>query len=153
MQLPDFDQQQRHRIAEIAESYERLTARQLVPHSHGKLIEALWEAPLAIVAHGTETPPIFFFGNRTALTLFEMDPAAFTTLPSHLSAEPMRREERADLLARVTRDGLIDNYAGVRISSTGKRFHIANASVWNVTDKAGHPLGQAAAFADWTYQT
>lgn len=117
----------------------------------GDLIEALWSAPFAIVSHGTEPDPVFFFGNRVALDLFEMDFEAFTRLPSRFSAEPMLREERADLLERVTRDGIIDDYAGVRISATGKRFRIAAASVWNLTDAAGAAVGQAAAFSEWTH--
>ncbi len=77
--------------------------------------------------------------------------AAFTRLPSRLSAEPLLREERARLLERVTRDGLIEDYAGVRIASTGRRFRISNASVWNLIDETGEAVGQAAAFAEWTY--
>ena len=60
-------------------------------------------------------------------------------------------EERARLLDRVTRDGWINDYEGVRISATGKRFRISNAAVWNLTDIRGNALGQAAAFTDWTY--
>lgn len=149
MDLPSLTQEQRLRIACIGDSYRRLTGRSLV-RGDGDPIDALWAAPAAIVAHGTEPDPIFFFGNRTALALFEMDFDAFTRLPSRFSAETMLREERARLLGRVTRDGIIEDYAGVRISATGKRFRISNASVWNLSDASGTPVGQAAAFAEWT---
>ena len=135
------------RLALISQSFERLLGRPLVEGPD--LVEALWTAPQSIVAHGTEDDPIFFFGNRMALALFEMDFDGFTRLPSRLSAEPLLREERAHLLERVTRDGIITDYAGVRISATGKRFRIANAAVWNLTDGQGAPAGQAAAFRDW----
>ncbi len=115
----------------------------------GDPIGSLWSAPLAIVAHGTEPDPVFYFGNRIALTLFEMDFETFTRLPSRFSAEPLLREERARLLEGVTRNGIIEDYAGVRISATGKRFQISNASVWNLTDPSGEAVGQAAAFAEW----
>jgi hypothetical protein len=62
----------------------------------------------------------------------------------------MLRDERQRLLDRVTRSGIIDDYAGVRISASGRRFRIVNASVWNLTDDDGRPAGQAAAFSDWT---
>lgn len=150
MDVPHFSSDERRHIACIAESYQRLTGRTLVS-AEGDIVVALWSAPLAIVAHGTQADPIFFFGNATALRLFEMDFEAFTRLPSRMSAEPLLREERARLLERVTRDGIIEDYAGVRISATGRRFRIANAAVWTVTDTAGTIVGQAAAFAGWAY--
>lgn len=145
---PQWSNAQRHRIARIAASFHALTGRALIPPSEDIAL-ALWTAPAAIVAHGTEPDPVFFFGNRTALGVFEMSYEDFTRLPSRLSAEPLARDERARLLERVTRLGIIDDYAGVRISSTGRRFHIANAAVWNLTDAHGHPAGQAASFAEW----
>jgi hypothetical protein len=147
--MPNWTTDQRARIARIATSYHALTGRNLVQPSHD-IAHALWTAPAAIVAHGTEPDPIFFFGNETALRLFEMSFEDFTRLPSRHSAEPLARDERARLLDRVTRLGIIEDYAGVRISSTGRRFHITNAAVWNLTGAQGHPAGQAACFADWT---
>lgn len=148
MELPLLTDEHRDRIVLIAESYARLTGRDLVP-GEGDPVLRLWSASAAIVAHGTEPDPVFFFGNRTALTLFEMNFGAFTRLASRFSAQPLLRDERARLLDRVTRHGIIENYAGVRISATGKRFRISNASVWNLTDGSGRPAGQAAAFTQW----
>lgn len=150
MNLPDLSREQRLHIASIAESYLRLVSVPLVS-SDIDVVDALWSAPIAVVAHGTESDPVFFFGNLTALSLFEMAFEDFTRLPSRFSAEPLAREERASLLDRVTRDGWINDYEGVRISATGKRFRISNAAVWNLTDIRGNALGQAAAFSDWTY--
>jgi len=150
MNLPHISGDRRRHIACIAESYRRLSGRPLVSPEDDP-VEALWSAPLAIVAHGTDPDPVFFFGNRSALALFDMDFSAFTRLPSRLSAEPLLRDERASLLERVTRNGIIEDYGGVRISATGKRFRISNAAVWNVTDGSGTPVGQAAAFAEWVY--
>jgi hypothetical protein len=147
--MPNVSDEHRRRIECIAISYRKLTGRELIGGS-ADVVAALWSAPEAIVAHGTEPDPIFFFGNETALRLFECDFATFTRLPSRLSAEPLLREERAHLLERVTKSGIISDYAGIRVSSTGRRFRIANASVWNLTGEEGAPAGQAAAFADWT---
>ena len=150
MDVPHFTEEQRRCILCIGDSYQRLTGRPLVS-AEGDSVAALWSAPFAIVAHGMEADPIFYFGNRMALTLFEMAFDAFTRLPSRFSAEPLAREERAQLLERVTRGGIIDDYAGVRISRTGRRFRISNASVWNLADADGSAVGQAAAFAEWVY--
>ncbi len=110
------------------------------------LRHALWNAPRAIVAHGTEADPVFFYGNRLALQLFEMSFDEFVRLPSRLSAEPLAREERALLLDRVTRQGYVDGYSGMRIARSGKRFMIADGTVWNLVDEQGRLRGQAAVF-------
>jgi len=136
----------------LLESLYRLTGQRPVAAEPGSVEAArqVWEAPFALVSHGTGADPVFNYGNRTALRLFDMSWQSFIALPSRLSAEAMNREERASLLARVTRDGYIDDYSGVRISASGERFRIEQAVVWNVTDRAGNHLGQAAMFRNWT---
>jgi hypothetical protein len=133
------------RIALIAESFARLLRRPLVEPGDDP-VAALWNAPCAVVAHGTEADPVFFFGNRAALAAFECDVASFIRMPSRLSAEAPLRDERQRLLDRVARDGFIDDYAGVRISATGRRFRIETAIVWNLVDEQGACHGQAATF-------
>lgn len=140
----------RRRVELIAASFRRLLGRPLLPEDETDPWAALWDAPAVIVAHGTEADPVFFYGNRLALELFEMDFAAFTRLPSRCSAEPMARAERERLLQRVSRDGYIDDYAGVRISASGRRFRIEQAVVWNLLDADDVMHGQAATFGKWT---
>lgn len=130
----------------IPESYQRLVGHPL-PDAHTP--EALWEAPRVIVAHGTQADPLFFYGNRLALELFDTDFATFTRMPSRLSAEPLLREERARLLQRVSAHGYINDYSGVRISATGRRFRIEQAVVWNLIDAGQVCHGQAATFDRW----
>lgn len=72
-------------------------------------------------------------------------------MPSRLSAEPIDREARALMLQQAAAKGYIDNYQGVRISSTGKRFLVEKAVVWNLQDNSGNKCGQAATFANWTF--
>lgn len=142
------------RLRLIAESHQRLTGRPLLdrlPQDQAALREILWLAPRVIVAHGTEADPVFFYGNRMALDLFELDFAGFTRLPSRFSAEPLERGERERLLKKVARQGYVDDYRGVRVASSGCRFMIAAATVWNLTDEAGICCGQAATFTDWRY--
>jgi hypothetical protein len=137
------------RLGLIAESFERLTGRALLGPVQPSA-DALWRAPCAILAHGTEPDPIFFYANRLALELFEMSARALLSTPSRHSAEAPDRSERARLLDAVSRQGFIDDYAGIRISATGRRFRIEQATVWNLVDTNGERHGQAAAFARWT---
>lgn len=117
---------------------------------HGiRTAQALDSGNFALLSHNTASDPIFTYGNQTALRLFEMDWDTLTHLPSRHSAEPLLREERGHLLQMVASQGYIDNYAGVRISATGKRFRIRQAIVWNLRDNAGNYAGQAAFFEDW----
>ena len=113
--------------------------------------QALYEAPFVLVSHGTEADPIFNYANRTAQRLFELSWAEFTALPSRCSAEPPNQAERRQRLAMVAQQGFIRDYAGVRIAKSGQRFVIQGAIVWNVTDAAGLPYGQAALFYQWQY--
>lgn len=139
----------RDRLALIESSYRWLTKQLLVPMSDD-IAEALWTAPQAIVAHGMEIDPLFFFGNRVALDRFATNPDDFCAMPSRLSAEPVLREARQALLDRVRRDGFIADYSAVRVSATGRRFLIEHATVWNLIDEHGEIRGQAAAFDRWT---
>ncbi len=112
---------------------------------------ALFHAPFVIVSHGTQKDPILNYGSQLALTLWEMTWEQLMQTPSRLTAEPMNRAEREDMLERARAQGYIDNYRGVRISSSGRRFLIEQAVVWTVIDHAGHPRGQAATFSRWTF--
>jgi hypothetical protein len=61
----------------------------------------------------------------------------------------MNQAERAHMLARAQEQGFIDDYRGVRISGTGKRFLVEQAIVWNVVGAEGEQIGQAATFSKW----
>lgn len=133
-------------------SYHRWTGKYLVQQEQSgeDIYRALFKAPYGVVSHNTEDDPIFNYGNQTALRLFEMDWSEFTNLASRKSAEPVNRAERERLIAHVTKHGFIDDYRGVRISSTGKRFMLEDATVWNITDERGVYYGQAAVFYRWS---
>ncbi len=138
----------------LIDSYRRWTGLDLLGEdlsrsTDAELAFAVFYAPRVIVSHGTQADPILNYGNQAALTLWEMDWDSFTSTPSRLTAEAPEREERARLMATVTRDGFIANYAGIRISKSGKRFRISQAIVWNLVDATGDPAGQAATFDRW----
>lgn len=111
--------------------------------------ERLFLVPFVVVSHLDSDDPIFCYGNRQALELWEMTWEQFTATPSRLTAEPVNREERTRMLRRVTARGFVDDYGGVRISRTGRRFVVERATVRNVVDGDGNRRGQAAAFSEW----
>ena len=115
------------------------------------LAKAIFDAPFIVVSHNIAADPVFNYGNRAALNLFEMTWTDFTTLPSRQSAEPPNREERSRLLHGVTTQGYISGYSGVRISKTGRRFRIEEVTVWNLLDAEHNYAGQAAMYNHWTY--
>ena len=130
-------------------SFRRFVGRDLIARTGDPVAEAraLFEAPFVVVSHATQDDPILNYGNQTALGLWEMDIPTLTSMPSRLTAEPMHRDERAQLMARAARDGYVDDYRGVRISSSGKRFLIEEAIVWNLVDAEGNRVGQAPTFS------
>ncbi|MEZ6131054.1 MAG: MEKHLA domain-containing protein [Planctomycetaceae bacterium] len=137
--------------AALLNSYERWVGRSLISRTNAvDDSRTLYEAPFVVVAHGTETDPLLNYGNLTALTLWKLSLNQFLGTPSRETAEPVHRDERAALLERTRQHGFIDDYSGIRISSTGDRFRIHQATVWNVVDDNDTVIGQAAAFAQWT---
>ena len=140
-------------VVDMRESYRQLLLKDLIPdiQSDAQFARALFYAPFAVVSHDTASDPVFNYANLKALELFALSWEDFICLPSRLSAEPVNQAERERLLAEVTEKGYIDHYQGVRISSTGKRFLIKNAVVWNLFDKNQCYKGQAARFDQWTF--
>jgi hypothetical protein len=112
---------------------------------------AAFLADFILVSHNTASDPVFNYGNNAALALFEFSWEEFLKLPSRFSAESVSREERARALQQVTEHGYIEDYRGVRVSRSGRRFLINKAIVWNLIDPIGRPLGQAAMFDEWTF--
>lgn len=138
-------------VAILRASYLRWTGQSLIDPAINdeQAVACLDAVPFGVVSHGVEADPVFNYANRSALALFEMTWDEFTATPSRLSAEPMEREARSRLLERVTRDGYINDYSGVRTAASGRRFMIRNATVWNLIDTAGRPCGQAAMIPEW----
>lgn len=149
-----FDDLVVRRCRILTESYARLLGRPLapgLPPDGPALARALYDAPAVIASHGTEADPVFWFANRAAQALWEMDWERFLRTPSRVTAEPDERAPRDALLRRAAERGYIDDYRGVRVSASGRRFVIEGVVLWNLTDERGVPFGQAATFAEWRY--
>ncbi len=135
----------------LQDSFRQFVGRDLLPGPSEDPATAalrLFEAEFVVVSHDTRADPVLSYGNAAALRLWETDWASLTAMPSRLTAEPVHRDERARLLQATEENGFIDNYAGVRISATGRRFRIKNAIIWNLVDRTGARVGQAATFRD-----
>jgi hypothetical protein len=135
----------------LRRSLRRWTGRDLVDRGQTPTEAArlIWEAPFVVLSHGQGPDPMLDYGNRAALALFELSWPELIRLPSRLTAEAPDREERARLLSRVSQQGYIDDYAGVRVSRGGRRFRIEAATVWNLIGADGLVVGQAATFSTW----
>jgi len=120
-------------------------------YSPRDLAARIFDAPFVLVSHDTQADPILNYGNQAALDLWEMSWDEFTHTPSRLTAEAIKREERAKLMEVVTRQGYFENYSGIRVSKTGRRFEISRATIWNLTSDAGQLQGQAATFSEWKF--
>ena len=137
----------------IVSSYRHWVKASLWPMTNpdSVLAEEVFYAPFILASAGTEEDPILNYGNQKALELWQMDWDAFTKTPGRKTAETMEQDVRGQFLATVKKQGYIDNYSGIRISSTGKRFEIQHATVWNLIDNRGDYAGQAAVFRNWRY--
>ena len=137
----------------LVRSFRRWTGRDLLAgnHSPEELAAKVYEATFVVVSHGTQRDPVLNYGNRAALALWEMSWDEFTHTPSRLTAEATKREERAKLMEVVTRQGYFENYSGIRVSKTGRRFEISGATIWNLTSETGQFAGQAATFSEWKF--
>lgn len=137
----------------LLSSYRHWTRRELIERIDEPDVQAyrLFQAPFVVVSHGLETDPILNYGNQTALDLWEMTWDQLVQIPSRLTAEPINRAEREWMLEQAKTRGYLDTYRGVRITSTGRRFLVENALIWNIVDAEGQRVGQAATFSTWSF--
>lgn len=156
--LPPATENWQRQTRRMLDSYRQLLGAPLLPDvavaesdPDGDVAQRLFKIPAVVLAHDGSADPIFCYANRAALKLFEVTLAQLLTMPSRLSAEPTERNERSKMLNQGLKKGYITNYEGIRVSSSGKRFYVRNATIWNVMDEEGVRVGQAATFSDWEY--
>lgn len=149
----------------LLDSYRRAVGKPLLPPGGtvAAAPDALFNAPFVVVSHGTEQQPIFNYGNAAALNLFGLSWEAFTALESRRSAAPddaAVQADRAAALAAAASTGVTRDYAGVRVTASGRRFRIEGATLWRValaagrgeeSEQRGGTLGAAATFGAVTW--
>jgi len=139
----------------LLDSYRHWTSRDLIERIGEADVQAyrLFHTPFVVVSHGAEADPLLNYGNQCALDLWGMTWSQLVQTPSRLTAEPVNRAEREGMLEQAKAQGYFDSYRGVRVTSTGRRFLVENALIWNVVDAEGQRVGQAATFSQWTWLT
>ena len=135
----------------LLDSYAHWVKQELIERTGTPLEQAerLFNSAFVVASHGTEDDPVLNYGNQAALDLWVMNWQQFTKTPSRLTAEPLNREERARMLEQARTQGYIPDYHGIRITSTGKRFLIEQAIIWNIHKPDTTIIGQGAAFSSW----
>jgi hypothetical protein len=138
-------------VTRLLRSFTHWTGKTLFDTSLPAVEQArqLFNALFVVLSH--DTGSVLNYANRAGLNLFELTWEELITLPSRQTAEPSEQAERERLLAIVARQGYIDNYRGVRIAKSGRRFLIEQATVWNLLDEKGKYYGQAAMFSKWIW--
>lgn len=115
------------------------------------LAQELFEAPFVIFSHGTQSDPLYNYGNHQGLMLWELSWEDLIQTPSRSTTEPMGQEDRNKLLADTSKKGYAKGYSGVRRSSTGKRILIKDFMLWNLIDQYQSYKGQAAMFSEYHF--
>ena len=137
----------------MASSHQRLVGRPLLARSPGESDEALagrlYTAHFGLLSHDDRPDPCFNYANLVAQQLFERSWDEMVGMPSRLSAEAPERVERERFLARVAEHGYVDDYTGIRVAKSGRRFRILRATIWNLVDASGRRVGQAAVIPAW----
>ncbi len=139
-------------FALLTESYLRLVGKPLLPAYRTDDDPKRWlyeAADFCVLAHDTQPDPRFIYANKAAQACFEYTWDEIIGLPSRLSAELAASEARQKLLEQVAGRGYASNYAGIRVSKTGRRFWIEDGTIWQLVDAAGVLQGQAAIFTRW----
>lgn len=137
----------------LVHSYAHFSQRTLVEPTDDavQLRASLDRLSAVIVAHNREADPFFVYANDLACQLWEMPREKLVGMPSRLTAESMHQDERARLLEKTQQQGFVDDYQGIRITATGRRFRIEQALLWNILDGQDNLIGQAATFDRWTW--
>lgn len=135
----------------LLECYEHWLGKSFFPKKSDRVAftRELFLAPFALLSSGCEKDPMLNYGNLTTLQLWETSWEEFCKTPGRETAEKIEQESRERFLREVEAKGSIQNYEGIRISKTGRRFRIQDACVWNLIDSRGNYYGQAAVIRKW----
>ena len=140
-------------VKHLLDSYEMFVKQDLIERSGDMKtdFEIINNSNFIVVSHNGATDPILNFGNKSALILWELSWEDFTNTPSRKTAELDLREKRQEMLLIAEKNGFFNDYEGIRVSSSGKRFKIKKAVIWNVVNGTGDKIGQAATFSNITF--
>ncbi|MCM8532503.1 MAG: MEKHLA domain-containing protein [Lentisphaeraceae bacterium] len=113
--------------------------------------EGLYKSSRVILSHDGTSDPKFTYVNLAAQNLWRIEWKDFIGLHSKYSAEEDERNSRQEMLQEALEKGYFKGYKGIRTSSDGKRFFIKDVIIFNLLNKNGDKVGQAAVFDNWEY--
>lgn len=155
MKNPWFEPPAIAQVQLILDSYRHWFGEDLIDRSESPESQAgiLFDAPMVVFSHGTEVDPIYNYGSRLGLELWERTWEELLQMPSRQSAEPAAQvqAERNELLASSRSYGFKTGFSGVRITKSGKRVRIEDVKLWDLLDPVGNYRGQAAVYSKWTF--
>jgi len=136
-------------LRSIVTSHLRLTGSSLggpstISHPEKLLCWLDEAAPFGLLAHDSAVDPRFTYANATARQWFGYSRSELIGMYSRLSAGEEQQDDRDALLSSVAARGFATGYRGRRVHKGGWSFLIEDVTMWNVSDDAGHHLGQAA---------
>jgi PAS domain-containing protein len=147
---PWTDDELRTRVRWLLRSYRTWAGEELIElpaaDDDEARARALFDAPIAVLAHDRRADPLCVYANAAALAAFALPLADAPSFPTSRTVEPAAREDRRAALAQAEEVGLLSGYSGVRVSTTGRLFRIHDGRIWTVLDDDGRRVGQAAAF-------
>ena len=139
-------------VQRLLNSLEKLTGENIIKRTTPKEdLKKIERGEFVLVSHNTAEDPILNYGNPFALKLWELNWEEFTKTPSRNTTEHDLREKRQKMLKITEKQGYFDQYEGIRVSASGKRFKIKNAIIWNVLNESNFKIGQAAFFNEIQY--
>jgi len=140
-------------VACLTRCFRQWTGRDLIDPrlSAEEQARRLFYASFVVLSHDSAADPVLNYANEVGLSLFELSWDELIGMPSRLTAQAPEQAERSRLLAVVANSGFINDYKGVRMAKSGRRFAIERATVWNLLNEKGAPCGQAATFANWQF--
>ena len=144
----------------LIESYNKLTGKELIDtelynkNKQEATKEMFLNMNRIVLSHGIQQDtngPILNYANSAGLKLFAASWDELTTMPSRYTADTeMDRELRQQFMNEVTKNGIVNNYSGIRIGLNKVKFRIKQASVWNVIIDNNF-IGQAATFDSYDF--
>ena len=109
-------------------------------------LELDMDTRFGVLSHGTQSDPVYNYGNQASLILFEQTIDNLCKTPSRFSTVPELMDDRKKLIEQIeTRGyGYIDN--AIRISDKGNLFMMETILVWTVFDDDDQRIGLAAIY-------
>lgn len=99
-----------------------------------------------ILSHGIQEDPIYNYGNRASLELFEKTLEDLCQTPSRYSTVAPLMDDRERLIQQIEEVGHGTILDAVRTSTNGKLFVMKTICVWNVYHDNGRRIGLAALY-------